>query len=86
MPKRFVEWMAELAKSNQYGLDYLRLIVKEVGFDDELSSSYKKGIESALLSTAILPREDNELILVKDAVWDQTNISSFVSFFERIWN
>lgn len=79
MPKRFVEWMAKLAKSNQYGLDYLRLIVKEAGFDDELSSSYKKGIESALLSTAILPREDNELILVKDAVWDQTNISSFIS-------
>ena len=79
MPKRFVEWMAELAKSNQYGLDYLRLIVKDAGFDDELSSNYKKGIESALLSTAILPREDNELILVKDAVWDQTNISSFVS-------
>ena len=79
MPKRFVEWMAELAKSKQYGLDYLKLIVKDAGANDELSSSYKKGIESALLSTPILPREDDQLVLVKDAIWDQTNICSFVT-------
>lgn len=79
MPKRFVEWMAELAKSKQYGLDYLKLIVKEAGANDELSGSYKMGIESALLSTPILPREDDQLVLVKDVIWDQTNICSFVS-------
>lgn len=79
MPKRFVEWMVELAQSKQYGLDYLKLIVKDAGANDELSNSYKKGINSALLSIPILPREDDQLVLVKDAIWDQTNISSFVS-------
>lgn len=79
MPKRFVEWMAELAQSKKYGLDYLKLIVKDAGANDELSESYEKGIDSALLSTPILPRKDGKLVLVKEAIWDQTDICSFVS-------
>jgi len=79
MPKHFLLWMGELATSNRYGLEYLRMIIKAIRGSDELSEAYNNGMMTSLDSIPFIQVPNSGLKLAKDVVWDSTNISSCVS-------
>lgn len=79
MPKHFLLWMGELARSNRYGLEYLRMIIKAIRGSDELSEAYNNGMMTSLDSIPFILVPNSGLKLAKDVVWDSTNISSYVS-------
>ena len=79
MPKHYIQWMAELAKENSYGLDYLNIIALSAGENDILAKIYDEAMQEALATIAILQSSSGELLLIKDAVLDLTRISDFLS-------
>lgn len=89
IPVYFLQWMSEMAKSEKYGLEFLDLIVPDIREDDELSRAYHEGMKSALEEIPLLKSSKGDLICVKEAVLDLTEVSSciskkaFVEYLER---
>lgn len=78
MPKLFLSWIAQIAKKNQYGLDYLKIIAKKSGAYDELGRAYNQGMEAALSTIAILPNKGT-MLTVGEAVFDRIELSQHIN-------
>lgn len=81
IPLRYFTWIAELAgKNSKYNKQFLSVIPENLnGYNHELERKFNKGYKEAIETIAFIPNLNGDLLKVSEAVYDQTNISSFIS-------
>ena len=78
MPKHFMSFIKDIADGGNYGLDFLKVVIKTTGSSDALGEKFAKGMSEALKQTAFLPIGDR-LLKTSEAIFDETNIFSCLS-------
>lgn len=80
IPWMFFSWVSELAsKNSKYNKQFLSIIPNKLNGYSALENSFNIGYGIALQNIAFIPNLQGELLKVKDAIFDKTNISTFIS-------
>jgi hypothetical protein len=77
---KLFEWLAELAKSNQYKYQFTRLIpnVFSTYRDSAIKAAFNSGIEYAIENIPFIPSKNGNLLKVSEALIDYTAIHEVV--------
>ncbi|WP_338813286.1 ATP-binding protein [Bernardetia sp. Wsw4-3y2] len=79
IPIKFLSWVATLAhKNSKYKKQVLTILPHQLG-SSLLEQSFNKGFSTALQSTAFIPNINGDLLKVKEAVLDKTDISECIN-------
>ena len=77
---KYFEWLSELAsKDSMFNDEFLEVLPKKLDGYNNLQKSFNKGYDEAIKTIPFVPNLKGDLIKVSDAIYDETNISEFIS-------
>jgi hypothetical protein len=80
IPLKYFAWIAELAtKGSKYNKQFLSVVPQKLSAYNELETNFNNGYEEAIKTIAFIPNSEGDLLKVSDALFDETNISDFIS-------
>jgi hypothetical protein len=80
IPIKYFEWISDLANLNsKFNRQFLTVLPQKLNGFNELESKFNQGYKTAIESIAFIPNQQGKLIKVADAIYDETNISEFIS-------
>lgn len=78
IPVSYIEWVAEIASEYKYENSLLSIIPDKQASGNRLLQKFNTGFDKAINSIAFLPNVDNQLLKAKDALYDDTSLSSLL--------
>lgn len=75
---RYFEWIAELAETKLYGYQIYNVIPNKL-HNGQLGDFFNDGFEKALNEIAFIKNQKEELILAKNALYDDCHLSEIIS-------
>lgn len=80
IPIRYFEWISDLASfDSKFNRQFITVLPQKLNGFNELESKFNEGYKTAIESIAFIPNQHGKLIKVADAIYDETNISEFLS-------
>ncbi len=80
IPLNFFGWIAELAdKNSKYSKQIFNIIPRKLSGFNELENNFNDGYNEAIKTIAFIPNQSGNLLKVSEALFDDTNISAFIS-------
>lgn len=80
IPIKFFEWISELAnKNSEFNRQFLTVLPQKLNGFNELENKFNDGLDEALETIAFIPNINGDLLKVSEALFDETNISEFIS-------
>ena len=78
LPYEYMKWVAELAKTSTYHSSLLAIVPEKRSSSNHLSQKFNKGLERAINEIAFLPSANGALLKSKDALFDNTTLSTLL--------
>ncbi len=80
IPIKYFEWIAKLAdKNSKFNRQFLTVLPQRLNGFNELEKKFNDGFNEAIKTIAFIPNLHGDLLKVSDALYDETNISEFIS-------
>ena len=80
IPIKYFEWISDLANLNsKFNRQFITVLPQKLNGFNALESKFNEGYKTAIESIAFIPNQQGKLIKVADAIYDETNISEFIS-------
>jgi len=80
IPLKFFEFISELAnKSSKYNKQFLKILPHKLCESSALEKSFNKGYKQAIDTIPFIPNKTGELLKVREAIFDKTNISDVIT-------
>jgi len=80
IPIIYFGWISKLAdKSSKFNSQFLTVLPQKLNGFSELENKFNDGFDEAINTIAFIPNIKGDLLKVSDALFDETNISDFIS-------
>ena len=80
IPLKYFNWIAELAHvDSEYNKQFLSVLPRKLNGYNQLETHFNKGYNKAIETVAFIPNLEGDLLKLSDALFDETNISEFIS-------
>lgn len=77
---KYFAWLAELSdKKSKYNKQFLSVVPQKLNGYNELECNFNDGFEKAIETIKFIPNLEGELLKMSEALFDETNISDFLS-------
>lgn len=80
IPIKYFEWISKLAdKNSKFNRQFLTVIPQRLNGFNELENKFNNGYDEAIETIAFIPNLQGDLLKVSESLFDETNISDFIS-------
>lgn len=80
IPIKYFEWISKLAdKNSKFNKQFLTVLPQKLNGFNELENKFNEGYEEAINTIAFIPNLQGDLLKVSESLFDETNISDFIS-------
>lgn len=80
IPIKYFEWISKLAdKNSKYNRQFLNVLPQRLNGFNELENKFNDGFNEAIETIAFIPNLYGDLLKVSESLFDETNISDFIS-------
>ena len=77
---KYFKWLSELAsKDSMFNEEFLEVLPKKLNGYNKLEENFNNGFDKAIDTIRFIPNSKGDLIKVSDAIYDETNITEFIS-------
>lgn len=80
IPIKYFEWISKLAdKNSKFNRQFLTVLPQKLNGFNELENKFNDGFNEAIETIAFIPNLQGDLLKVSESLFDETNISDFIS-------
>lgn len=80
IPIKYFEWISKLAdKNSKFNRQFLTVLPQRLNGFNELENKFNDGFDEAIETIAFIPNLHGDLLKVSESLFDETNISDFIS-------
>lgn len=80
IPIIYFEWISKLAdKNSKFNRQFLTVLPQRLNGFSKLENKFNNGFDKAINTIAFIPNSHGDLLKVSDTLFDETNISDFIS-------